>query len=484
MATKAEASRSAEQAEPTAEIPVTSKATQGVAGQSGTAFLFWLENNLRPSFNDNLGRLANGDKSVINDLNEDIMHAHAFEMALSSENGITDNTKSDITKILNKMGDDYRKACKDAGVTVNNVDISHMDAVSTHIRKIFDHDKHSAEVFSNISLLGPEYNDVAGQQVQKDILSSLEKIGITNNGTYNSSNQVYRFFDRLEEIKSIMRRDSTQYGNATETSSIVPQAVLEMDENAPAGSSEAKPWAAASTSTQPLEDNTLPGAAKTTGKASVEDSQQLLLDILKDNASKRGISDLNDALQRITYTLTDIEKICPKIEINDNTGYFISAAINKIIKESDTVTLDFNGAKVDHVAHHLQKGHVILNGPAGDYVGWGMSGSAKLTINGSAGDSAGLVMSGSASLTINGSAGNRAGQGMFRSAKLTIKQNAGNAVGGYSSGGTIEIEGDIGSIADSCKAEVYHNEEKVSISPPPPSKQGTESTGGGSAEPK
>ncbi|MCL4365058.1 hypothetical protein M1590_01905 [Candidatus Marsarchaeota archaeon] len=223
-----------------------------------------------------------------------------------------------------------------------------------------------------------------------------------------------------------------------------------------------------------------------------KEPKMALLEIF--NSKNNYYKDFQNALCNVSFELSDIEILCPKIEINDNTGYFISAAINKIIKESDTVTLDFNGAKVDHVAYRLQKGHVILTGPAGDSAGWQMSGSAFLTINGSAGDYAGAGMSDSASLTINGSAGDYAGAGMSGSAsltingpagnyagrwmsgsasltiycsvgdyagqemsgsaRLTIKQNAGNTVGVYSSGGTIEIEGDIGSIADSCKAEV------------------------------
>ena len=47
------------------------------------------------------------------------------------------------------------------------------------------------------------------------------------------------------------------------------------------------------------------------------------------------------------------------------------------------------------------------------------------------------------------------------SASLTIKQDAGDGVGLDSLGGTIKIEGDIGSIADSCKAEVYHKGKRV-----------------------
>ena len=197
--------------------------------------------------------------------------------------------------------------------------------------------------------------------------------------------------------------------------------------------------------------------------------------------SNNGYEGFQNALANIDYTLADIEKICPKIKINNNTGLFISAAINKIITENDTVTLDFNGKEVNELAYRLQKGHVILNGPAGDSVGqfmsgsahltingnagnsagWDMHGSASLTINGNAGDFAGWNMHGSASLTINGNAGDFAGQGMFDSTSLTIKQDAGDVVGQNSSGGTIKIEGDISSIADSCKAEVFHKGKRV-----------------------
>ena len=170
--------------------------------------------------------------------------------------------------------------------------------------------------------------------------------------------------------------------------------------------------------------------------------------------SNNGYKGFQNALANIDYTLADIEKICPKIKINNNTGLFISAAINKIITENDTVTLDFNGKKVGYVASRLQKGHVILNGPAGYAAGELMSGSASLTINGNAGDFAGQFMSGSARLTIHGSAGNYAGEFMSGSASLTIKQNAGKEVGYDSLGGTIEIWGTIDHIAAWPGAEI------------------------------
>ena len=179
-------------AERTMEMPVTVTAEQGVTRSSGDAFKIWLD-TLAESFKENLEKLATGDRAVIDTLNEDIMHAHAFEKALSSENGIDSDLKPKIAKILNEMGYNYREVCNAVGVKFKEVDISDMDKVSTHIKRIFDHDSHSVEVFSNISLLGEGYKDDYGRKVREDILSSLEKIGITGA-------DVPRFFDRLEEI--------------------------------------------------------------------------------------------------------------------------------------------------------------------------------------------------------------------------------------------------------------------------------------------
>ncbi|MCL4365055.1 hypothetical protein M1590_01890 [Candidatus Marsarchaeota archaeon] len=196
-----------------------------------------------------------------------------------------------------------------------------------------------------------------------------------------------------------------------------------------------------------------------------KESQILLLEIFNPN---NEYEDFQNALRNVSYTLADIEAICPKIEIEWNTGLFISAAINKIIEESDTVTLDFNGVKVNYVTYLLQKGHVILYGPAGDsaglvmsgsasltiygpagdWSGWEMSGSARLTINGPAGDYVGAGMSGSASLTINGSAGNYAGEFMSDSASLTINGPAGNYAGkGMSGSASLTINGPAGNYA-------------------------------------
>lgn len=117
-------------------------------------------------------------------------------------------------------------------------------------------------------------------------------------------------------------------------------------------------------------------------------------------------------------------------------GLFISAAINKMIKDNDAVTLDFPilGSPVDCIGYRLKRGKIALQGNAGDYVGEAMSGG-KITIQGNAGYYVGYNMS---------------------EGHIVIQGNTGGHLGTYMSGGVIDIEGQIGSISESCRGKIYH----------------------------
>ncbi len=152
---------------------------------------------------------------------------------------------------------------------------------------------------------------------------------------------------------------------------------------------------------------------------------------------------LNSRLESLKYSLQDIEKLCPEIAITPNTGYFISAAINNKIEDGETVTLNFNGAKVDAIGR-FRKGNVILKGDAGSHAGAYMSGSARLTIYGNTGGFAGEEMSGSSKLTIYGNTKAYLGNGMKGSASITVYGNAEYYVGGGMSGfSQLTIHGNI-----------------------------------------
>ena len=116
-------------------------------------------------------------------------------------------------------------------------------------------------------------------------------------------------------------------------------------------------------------------------------------------------------------------------------GLFISSAINKVIKEDDTIMLDFPslGYPVDCIGYRLEHGKIVLQGNAGDYLGEAMSGG-QITIQGNAGYYVGYSMSGG---------------------KITIQGNAADHIGTYMSGGMVRIDDQIGSIAESCRGRIY-----------------------------
>ncbi len=115
-------------------------------------------------------------------------------------------------------------------------------------------------------------------------------------------------------------------------------------------------------------------------------------------------------------------------------GIFISAAINKVIKKDETVTLELSGAEVvDCIGYGLGRGTIKVVGDVGDYVGEYMSGG-EIAVMGNAGNYVGYAMSGG---------------------KISVAGNAAEHVGTYMSGGAIHIGGSLASIASSCKGMVY-----------------------------
>ncbi|MGI0087302.1 MAG: hypothetical protein ACREBI_05020 [Nitrosotalea sp.] len=149
-------------------------------------------------------------------------------------------------------------------------------------------------------------------------------------------------------------------------------------------------------------------------------------------------------LERLNFALNDISIFAGLINSESfsekanywTAGLFISAAVNKVIKEDDKVTLDFTGlgGTVDCIGYRLEQGKIVLRGNAGDYVGEAMSGG-EITVQGNAGYYTGYAMSGG---------------------HIIIQGNTGGHIGTYMSGGVIDIEGKIGSIAESCRGRIYH----------------------------
>ena len=148
-------------------------------------------------------------------------------------------------------------------------------------------------------------------------------------------------------------------------------------------------------------------------------------------------------LKGVNYTIKNIEELCPILSKSyanetNSIGIFISAAINKIIKETDTINLDFAGIEVNCLGYCLTRGNLIIKGSVGDDTGHSMQ-SGSITIHGNAGDRTGDSME-DGSIIVDGNAGKYTGDFM-QSGSITIHGNSGDFTGDYMKGGSIIVEG-------------------------------------------
>ena len=214
-----------------------------------------------------------------------------------------------------------------------------------------------------------------------------------------------------------------------------------------------------------------------------------------------NFSTASTLLKGVNYTIKDIEELCPILSqsyANETTsiGIFISAAINKIIKETDTINLDFAGIEVNYLGYCLTRGNLIIKGSVGGYTGHSMQSgsitihgnavgntccsmqSGSITIHGNAGKWTGSFMKGgsiivdgnagadtgdfmqSGSITIHGNAGDFTG-GSMKGGSIIVDGNAGSFTGDYSKGGEIKVNGEIKGISNNAKAAIFCKGKKV-----------------------
>lgn len=164
----------------------------------------------------------------------------------------------------------------------------------------------------------------------------------------------------------------------------------------------------------------------------------------------------SEILGNVDYTLKDIENFCGIIKgIGGNRtqiGIYTSAAINKIIREEETVILDLG--YVQGLGMHLSKGTVVTEHNVGDYLGSNMTGGT-IIVNGDTTRQAGFKMHGG-KIIIEGQSENLLGECMD-GGEILIKGKAGSNVGMFSSGGRIDIAGDCDSLyRGKGNADIYY----------------------------
>lgn len=187
--------------------------------------------------------------------------------------------------------------------------------------------------------------------------------------------------------------------------------------------------------------------AGTNSDVAVEAMAEIFRDYIIDANGLTSESSYKYALSKLeglVYTLNDATVFASMISekaFTDEANYwtsgiFVSAAVNQIVKENETVILDFANLDVpaDCIGFRLKHGKILVPRNAGDYLGEHMSGG-EIVVQGNAGYYVGYAMSGGS---------------------ITVHGNAGGHLGRYMSAGVIQIEGQIGSIARPYRGKIYH----------------------------
>ena len=166
--------------------------------------------------------------------------------------------------------------------------------------------------------------------------------------------------------------------------------------------------------------------------------EDALEEFAKLNDYEDDISTASALLKGVNYTIKDIEELCPILSqsyANETTsiGIFISAAINKIIKETDTIVLDFAGIEVNYLGYCLTRGNLIIKGSVGGYTGQSMQ-SGSITIHGNSEDATGRFM---------------------KDGSIIVDGNADSFTGFCSEGGEIKVNGEIKGIGKYAEAAIF-----------------------------
>lgn len=147
--------------------------------------------------------------------------------------------------------------------------------------------------------------------------------------------------------------------------------------------------------------------------------------------------------KKLIYTKHDLEELSTRIDMNHKDdgcylGIFLSALINKIITEEETIILR-PIVPLHGVGAYLTKGRVIVDGDVGFFLGHYMEGGEMI---------------------VEGSAQHDTGNGM-KGGRLVIKKDVGICTGIFMESGEIVVYGEIRDIAKSCKGNIYHKDKLV-----------------------
>lgn len=164
---------------------------------------------------------------------------------------------------------------------------------------------------------------------------------------------------------------------------------------------------------------------------------------LKDSYKLDKIYEIGEDLAKKTsFTAWDINELSKRIVIKYDSerylGFYLSALVNKIIKESNNIILEPK-EELFGIGAYQQEGTTVVKGNIGYFAGHFLGGGT---------------------LIVEGNTGNSTGNGM-ELGKIVITGEAGKYTGDFMTGGEIIAYGEIKSIGSNCKGTIYSMGKKV-----------------------
>jgi len=160
-------------------------------------------------------------------------------------------------------------------------------------------------------------------------------------------------------------------------------------------------------------------------------------DVYKKKVYEKGVN----LAGRISYSSKDVEELGNRIKPGTTKilGVYISALVNKVIKEKETIVLDLK-AELDGIGINFKRGKLVVKGDTNDYTAYHMAGG-KMIVKGDTNDHTADYME-SGNFMVEGSVNDCTGCFMG-GGKLTIGGNANKYTCYQLDGGKVIVKGKI-----------------------------------------
>ncbi|MBU4502535.1 MAG: hypothetical protein KKA79_08105 [Nanoarchaeota archaeon] len=167
----------------------------------------------------------------------------------------------------------------------------------------------------------------------------------------------------------------------------------------------------------------------------------------KYDACQESLKDFHYEISHIELFNQQLHRFC---DVNQYSGYFLSAMINKVIRDDDTIYFEKVGP---NVGDYLERGTIIIEGDADFNIGCFLKGG-RIIVKGNAMSYVGYCME-AGSIEVWGDISESVAYYM-KGGKILIKGNAGRDVALGMEGGNLFLEGEVANLGNRRGGVINH----------------------------